>query len=558
MMNKSATVLFAGLVPVLSAACCSIEADDILRDAGSYIDERPDSVLAVLESIPKESLRSRESEALFALTYSMALDKSYIDVSNDSLINVAVKWYCRHGTPDDKLKCYYYQGRIYQNSGDYERAMESFINAERYVKRCMDCSAAGMLYTSKSVIYDYIFDIGKSLANLHSASEYYKAANDTVRYINSLLRLSGSSLIAGKAENAKIYLDTLRTFWSILPESKKSSYYSNLLEISLLDSCSDSMLLITDRYLGEIKDSSIINWIVLAHVYLETGLYEKGLDALNAYRQIDSAYFDDNIYLWLDAELSAKTGEYRTAYESLSRYVDITDETDVNIFESDAKYVEDKMSSMYRIQNRNLWIAVLILGIVASVSAGGLIYIKQTEKIRKKQQEKIRLENEKQRLGSEIALYRNLYERAQEEMTNLQRIRQEPGLDTEIRMSIEERLNVLNRFITASVSKNLTTSAADALDDYLKDKDRFIYSTRLSFIITHPGFVSYLKKSGLTEMEIGYCCLYCIGMNGKEIASYLNKKSFYNSSSAIREKLGMARNKTNLDIFLRKKMAELG
>ena len=172
------------------------------------------------------------------------------------------------------------------------------------------------------------------------------------------------------------------------------------------------MLLITDRYLGEIKDSSIINWIVLAHVYLETGLYEKGLDALNAYRQIDSAYLDDNIYLWLDAELSAKTGEYRTAYESLSRYVDITDETDVNIFESDAKYVEDKMSSMYRIQNRDLWIAVLILGIVASVSAGGLIYIKQTEKIRKKQQEKIRLENEKQRLGSEIALYRNLYERA--------------------------------------------------------------------------------------------------------------------------------------------------
>lgn len=557
-MDNSIIVLFACLALTLSVTCCRTDEDDILRDVGSYIDERPDSALAVLSSISHEDLGDRESKALFALSYSMVLDKSYIDVSDDSLINIAVKWYRRHGNPDEKLKCYYYQGRIYQNAGDNERAMESFINAERYVKRCRDYSAVGMLYTSKSVIYDYIFDIGKSLANLHSASEYYKAANDTVRYINSLLRLSGSSLIAGKAENAKIYLDTLRTFWSILPESKKSSYYSNLLEISLLDSCSDSMLLITDRYLGEIKDSSIINWIVLAHVYLETGLYEKGLDALNAYRQIDSAYLDDNIYLWLDAELSAKTGEYRTAYESLSRYVDITDETDVNIFESDAKYVEDKMSSMYRIQNRDLWIAVLILGIVASVSAGGLIYIKQTEKIRKKQQEKIRLENEKQRLGSEIALYRNLYERAQEEMTNLQRIRQEPGLDTVIRMSIEERLNVLNRFITASVSKNLTTSAADALDDYLKDKDRFIYSTRLSFIITHPGFVSYLKKSGLTEMEIGYCCLYCIGMNGKEIASYLNKKSFYNSSSAIREKLGMARNKTNLDIFLRKKMAELG
>ena len=552
-MDNSIIVLFACLALTLSVTCCRTEEDDILRDVGSYIDERPDSALAVLSSISHEDLGDRESKALFALTYSMVLDKSYIDVSDDSLINIAVKWYRRHGNPDEKLKCYYYQGRIYQNAGDNERAMESFINAERYVKRCRDYSAVGMLYTSKSVIYDYLFDIDESLENLYMASEYYKAANDTVRYANSLLRLSGSSIIANNIEKAKTYLDTLRTYWDILSESKKSSYYSNLLEISLTDCCCDSMLIMADRYLNEIRDSSIVNWIVLAHVYLETGVYGKGLDALDVYRQIDSAYLDDNIYLWLDSELSARTGEYKTAYESLSRYVNLTDETDVNIFESDAKYVEDKMLSMYRIQNRDLWIAVLILGTAAFVSAGGLIYTKQKEKIREKQQEKIKLENEKQRLESEKALYKNLYEQAQEEMVNLQRIRREPGLDSEVRMSIEERLNVLNRFITASVSKNLTTSAADALDDYLKDKDRFIYSTRVSFIITHPGFVSYLKKSGLTEMEIGYCCLYCIGMNGKEIASYLNKKSFYNISSVIREKLGLGSYKTNLDIFLRKK-----
>ena len=38
----------------------------------------------------------------------------------------------------------------------------------------------------------------------------------------------------------------------------------------------------------------------------------------------------------------------------------------------------------------------------------------------------------------------------------------------------------------------------------------------LSLRFLHPEFISGLEASGLTETEIGYCCLYCIGMNGSE------------------------------------------
>lgn len=95
--------------------------EDILHSAGAYIGERPDSALALLDMIPREKLRGRKPEAEFALLYSMALDKNCIDETDDSLINIAVKWYRRHGSADDCLKAYYYQGRIYQNAGDNER-----------------------------------------------------------------------------------------------------------------------------------------------------------------------------------------------------------------------------------------------------------------------------------------------------------------------------------------------------------------------------------------------------------------------------------------------------
>ena len=114
-----------------------------------------------------------------------------------------------------------------------------------------------------------------------------------------------------------------------------------------------------------------------------------------------------------------------------------------------------------------------------------------------------------------------------------------------------------NKFITAALSKNLVSSASDTLKEFMDDRERFLHSTKISFIIMHPQFISFLKNSGLTEWEIGCCCLYCIGLNGNEIAVYLKRKSFYNASSVIRKKLGLEKHGINLDNFLKGKMQEL-
>ena len=93
------------------------------------------------------------------------------------------------------------------------------------------------------------------------------------------------------------------------------------------------------------------------------------------------------------------------------------------------------------------------------------------------------------------------------------------------------------------------------LKQFLKDNDNFLQSTIMSFELTHPRFIAYLKEHRLTEWETGCCCLYCIGLNGSEIASYLNVKYFYKSSSAIRKKLGVEA--VNIDTFLSNKIKEL-
>ena len=89
----------------------------------------------------------------------------------------------------------------------------------------------------------------------------------------------------------------------------------------------------------------------------------------------------------------------------------------------------------------------------------------------------------------------------------------------------------------------------------MHDQSSFMESTAKSFTLTHPGFIKFLSKAGLNQWEIGCCCLYCIGLNGAEISSYLDKSLYYKSSGVIRKKLGLSRS-INLDRFLKEKLAE--
>lgn len=82
-------------------------------------------------------------------------------------------------------------------------------------------------------------------------------------------------------------------------------------------------------------------------------------------------------------------------------------------------------------------------------------------------------------------------------------------------------------------------------------------SNRLAFQASHPNFIRYFEDHGLTTEEINYVCLYAIGLRGKEVGSYMKKRSHVNTSSAIRKKLGIDKHETNIGIYVRKLLKSL-
>ena len=128
-----------------------------LNDVDSYIMERPDSALQVLESMDRSLLKTEKSRAHHALLHAMALDKNYIDVTDDSIAQVAVDYYSRRGPEKSKARAYYYLGLAYYYQQNYDKAILEFTKAEEVAETC-DSLYWGMTKDIQGHTYDMTYN----------------------------------------------------------------------------------------------------------------------------------------------------------------------------------------------------------------------------------------------------------------------------------------------------------------------------------------------------------------------------------------------------------------
>lgn len=123
---------------------------------------------------------------------------------------------------------------------------------------------------------------------------------------------------------------------------------------------------------------------------------------------------------------------------------------------------------------------------------------------------------------------------------------------------IRQRLSVLDKVIASRISSDdkLYRSSEEEIEVLMADREEFLRSTKIVFEENHPKFIAYLQDKGLTDWEIGYCCLYTLGLKGKDIGEYIQKKRHYIISHEIRQKLGLNEHDTNISIYLRNLLLE--
>ena len=86
--NRILTIII--LIIGISTGCSGNKTvESQLSRAEQVMQSLPDSALRIIENIDTDDISRRSTRARYALLYSQALDKNYIDQTNDSLIRIA-------------------------------------------------------------------------------------------------------------------------------------------------------------------------------------------------------------------------------------------------------------------------------------------------------------------------------------------------------------------------------------------------------------------------------------------------------------------------------------
>ncbi len=189
--------------------------DSVVRQldiAESLMESRPDSALIILDSLQASDLNGKSEKVRYALLKSMAIDKSYIDTTTFDVLQPAIDYYIENGIPDEKLRTYYYQGRIYQNRNERDSALRSFIRGLDIADECNDSLTIARMLVAQAAGYVDFYDFNASSENYLRAAEIYRSKSLHYLEFDCLTSALDCMIILNKKERSDSIIKVLDKF----------------------------------------------------------------------------------------------------------------------------------------------------------------------------------------------------------------------------------------------------------------------------------------------------------------------------------------------------------
>lgn len=547
--------------------------DAKLTQAKQYMHSRPDSALQIIASLKPEDISRRSTRAKYALLYSQALDKNEIDLTSDSLIRPAVDYYRNHGRNIDKAKAWYYLARIYDNQGDLDNAIKSYIEAERFMVGTRARRLLAMLYANIGNLYTMQYSFEEALFMYDKALEVYRP----LQTVNEAYVLQAKASTQSILEQYDEALETLAQAEKVALEHSDTTCLLNIAQSTA------ATIMEMDDNLSSAKEAKSVIFSV-SREYNRGNIPDDMLPLLSdcyyELNQIDSAKYyalkaldhaeDDQDYRSLGiyamlAKIYETETDYNAANEYLHRRILLTDSLDerdkLNLVQDlEQKYHTKQVQQSYK-RLRNQHIAISIFASLVIIILGGVAWI--IHRRRKEQRDEylgfadlIKSDHlSLQKKYAELELqFENLHGRKDEKSRRLF-----AALDNRLQ-SLQKILELASTYegnadvFYEKVRKHLKiegNKSGKALDD-LFDITNLYYHDIIFYLQAH-----YPK---LNQDDLALCCMICLGFSPQQtrlIFNHTNSYSIYTKRSKLRSKLGLT-DADNLEGFFQKCIETLG
>lgn len=288
--------LFA-LLALLFTACGTAYRSELYK-AETLMLEHPDSSLNILEEIRIDRIRGRRNRAKYALLYSQALDKNYIDVENDSIIRVARDYYAHRGSNEERAQAFYYYGIVANNAGDIDEAMKAFVPARIYAEKTDNEYIKGLIYSAIGNLYYDQNSLTEAIEQFDKAEESFIKTNQQMNQLITAYRKGNIHNLLNHPQEALV---NLRKAESLARELNDTTQILNL-------------------------NLSIVLWKINNN-YKDYDSYKTKLHKL--YKDYNSNNIPNNHYIGI-GELYYKLGNIDSAKYYLTEAIN-----NINVFNSD-------------------------------------------------------------------------------------------------------------------------------------------------------------------------------------------------------------------------------
>lgn len=546
------------VISILFVACGSNNPQiEWLNRAEAIMNTAPDTALALLDSIDSQQL-SRVDNARYALLRSQALDKNHIDVTNDSLISIAVDYYKGGRNYLYKGMAYFYLSRIYENGGRYEEAIANSVLAEDALSHTCDYNMQALVLANRGDIFIEQYQLSDALELKKQCIVLYEKCDNRLNIAFAHLNISHILMFSQSPDSVLWHLGIAKRIGHelnneellFMTESYRASFYDYVKEYDKAIVTLHKAMLQYPSHKPNADD-----YLLLARVYYNVGRLDSALYYLdNHVVPLVQTYSDNETICIFKSNIYQQKQDYINAYKYYREYTNSMIKSGLMAQDKSVKELEQKYHTQLLrqegelLRTRNLLLSiVLILVVILSII---LIYFYHRQR------------------QMRIAQYYQLYESAQKSVAAIQQQYDAIQQQLDLQMSQKQlwgnaltaRINTLKTII------NLSDIYETNKDEFYKrcrsyidlcstDKQSFLKDIREITSLYNPNFVDVLQKHfpNISDEEVNFCCLTILGFEMQHLRilfSHRHIQSTYSKRARLFKRLGLERHENLRDFLL--------
>ena len=545
-------ILLAVAAVMIVVACGeSRHISDRFSQAEAVMQEYPDSALALLQAINPDDLTTDRGRAMHALLLSQAYDKNYIDLTDDSLITIAVDYFAPTNDHHYAMLAHYYHAVVNFNANDLATSSISCLEAEKHAITINNHQYLGMIYSLLAYINNYSYNFEEQLKYAQKSLEHFQMHGEEKYIPNALLNLARSF------NNNQNFRESSQLYSEIVLHNADSAVTNEALKehahVKVLshDYTTAKSLLLHSLKLRPDEFRSI-NYAELGIAYANENKLDSALFYVNTAKRCMAMTQDSAAVYRCEILISLKHNDYKKAFELKNRHNSIQGNATYTVWQqavvkSQRDYLDQKNKVIIAERKLQQTYAFIVLGALIILIISLIIYlrnkrIKVNAKIIKLQ--KI-LEWQKSNSEDQLKINNQTIRNLKEQL--MQTTDKNSDLQIELKQKTIE-LAEANKLIQQQLQLKELADTNIRSSELYKMMRNFILHGKAVTSLEHwekifnliDGFYPHFRDTlyslcKISDIEIKVCVLIKIGFTPTEIAILISSSK--SNISSIRSRL---------------------